>query len=81
MEGFMICGYVILPGWRGLFEPYVGFSTPRKAVSTRFFYPWLVGVLNVWKGFRFGDGTLSSPGGAGSCWLYGWNNSLSVPTV
>lgn len=41
-----------------------------------------VGVVEVWKGSRSGDGTLSSLGGADSWRLYGgWNNLRSVPTL
>ena len=69
MQAFLIRGKeFILTGWRWLYEPQVGVSTPWEAVSTRGarFRSRFVGVVDVWKHFCSGDGILSSPGGAGS---------------
>ena len=60
------------------------FHAVRRGIDPggRRFRPRFVGVVDVWKDLRSGDGTLSFPGGAGSCWLYryGWNITRSVPT-
>ena len=69
MQGFMIRGRdLILPGWRWLYEPQVGVSTPFEAVSTRgtnVFIPdslefHMYGMID-----DAGMGLLSLPGGAG----------------
>ena len=46
---------------------WVEFHTGRGGIDpgNHRFRPWFVGDLDVWNDFRFGDGTLSCPGGAG----------------
>ena len=60
MKGFLIRVWdLILPGWRWLYEPQVGVSTPRGTVSTRgttMSSPSLLRFVDVWKDYDPGIG-------------------------
>ena len=59
----------------------LGFHTVRRGIDLgghRFLGS--VGFVDPWIDFSSVDGTLSSPSGGGSCFLYGWNNLRSIQT-
>ena len=49
MEGFLIWEWgLIFPGWRWLYEPQVGVSTPSGAVLTREVSVVILGLLELY---------------------------------
>ena len=71
-----MAGFLILPGCRWLHKPSQSaisrwgwdFHTAPGGIDPgdRRFRPWFIGVVDLWKDLRSGDGILSSLGGAGS---------------
>ena len=87
-EGVLFRWDRILPGCRLLHESQPisnqlvgwGFHTVRGGIDPEDHRsrPRFVGVLDVWKDFRLGDGTISRPGGAGR-WLHEPQVEVSTP--
>ena len=67
---FLIRGWdLVLLGWRWLYEPQIGGSTPCRALSTQGGTVFVPGLLELWICGRVsgpGMGSCSAPGGASS---------------